>query len=108
MRRTRLNPIGRRGREWDTARRKVRTQLAAAGITSCEFRFAGCWGTVGLGLAHCCKRRYLRRDAEPGSPYHIETCALACSAVCHRILDEQMSPEMMLEQVLAAIARRAA
>ena len=104
----RIKPIGRRGREWDAARRRVRERLDAAGIRSCEFGFVGCWKTEGLSLAHAVKRRYLQRNAEVGSPYHIETCAIACMPVCHKILDEQMSAPMMLEQVMAAIARRAA
>ena len=58
-------------------------------------------------MAHAVKRRFIQRNAEPGSPEHIETIALACLH-CHRKLDEQMSAAMMLEQVMAAIARRAA
>jgi len=101
-----MRPIGRRGREWDSARRRVRARLEALGIRRCEFGFPGCYGDQCLSLAHAVKRREIRRDAEPGSPYHIETCALACTPVCHKLLDEGMSHAMMLEFVMQAIERR--
>jgi len=106
LRRTRMKAIGRRGREWDSARRAVRERLEAAGIRSCEFGFAQCTGAYQTSLAHAVKRRFVQREAESGTPEHIETVAIACGS-CHQKLDEEMSHQMMCEQVMSAIARRA-
>jgi hypothetical protein len=103
--RKRLAPIGRRGREWDSARRRVKAEFALAGITRCEFGYDGCYGRNALTFAHAVKRRYLLADAEPGSPWHIETVALACLR-CHTRLDVIMNHGEMLTAVMLAIERR--
>ena len=105
LRRSGLKPIGRRGREWDVARRRVRERLEMLGVRGCEFGFAQCTGKYQTSLAHAVNRRFLSRDAEPGTPQHIETVAVACCS-CHRRLDEDMSHAMMLEMVMNAIERR--
>jgi len=105
MKRSRLNPIGKRGRAWIAARERIIPLLLARGIFGCEFRYFNCSGDARGGLAHAVKRRKLRSCAATGSPWHIETVARACRN-CHRRLDEQMSHDEMREAVMGAIENR--
>lgn len=96
---------GRRMTAWKNARRRVKLELLAVGITVCEIGFEGCTRDDSGGLAHSIKRRHLLRDAEPGSPEHIETVVVSCLN-CHRTLDEKLPACEMKRIVMGAIARR--
>ncbi len=82
---------------WNRIRRELKIRFEAAGITTCEFRYDGCWHNDGLGFAHADKRRYL-------TPVQLQVAALAC-AVCHDIL-ERMPREEMRAAVMTVIANR--
>lgn len=104
-RRTRIQPLGTRGRVWKETRKGLKAEFLAAGIVTCEFRFEGCTGEHALSFAHCVKRRFIKRDAELGSPEHISTVGLAC-LTCHDRLDLRMSHAEMREAVMGVIANR--
>lgn len=88
---------GKRTREWERARAKLKIAFEAAGITSCEFRYNGCWVTNGLSFAHVDKRRHL----QPGELYAV---ALAC-AVCHSVL-ESLPRKQMRQTIEKTITKR--
>jgi len=93
-----LRKVGKKGQEWITARNWLRKRFNWAGITSCEFKFQGCWGDQWLSFAHCKKRRKL----EDGEIWHV---GLACQH-CHSILDEVMNHEEMHTAVHRVIHQR--
>lgn len=93
-----LRLVGKKGREWVTARAWLRRHFNYAGITRCEFRFQGCWGDASGGFAHCKKRRKL----EEGEIWHV---GVACFK-CHQRLDEVMSHDEMHMAVHAVIDKR--
>lgn len=90
---------GKRTDEWAAMRQKLKPAFERAGITSCEIRKIGCWGSVTLGYAHTHKRR----NIPTGSPLLIEV-VLACTN-CHRIV-ESMGEGMMGEYLLGIIRAR--
>lgn len=96
--RCRLNANGRKTQDWIKVRRELSIEFAAAGITSCELKYEGCWGEKALGWAHGRKRRNLR-DGELKS-----LVALVCNP-CHGRI-EYLPPEEMLAIVQDVIARR--
>lgn len=94
-----LKRAGKRTREWERIRAKLKPRFEAAGITECEFRFGGinCWRDAGLGFAHTDKRRFLKGQ-------ELENVALACNP-CHAIL-EIMDRKQMKTEILSAIRNR--
>lgn len=103
MKRSRISPTGKKGREWANVRRQIIAQLERQGIVYCEFGFDGCTRNDYLSLAHSMKRRFLGSGDD--RKWRIREVALACWN-CHRILDEVMSHEEMAEAVREAIAAR--
>lgn len=88
---------GKRTREWQAMREKLKVVFEAAGITRCEFNYDGCWHDNGLTFAHIRKRRNLHEG-------ELEKVALACMP-CHNKLE--LLPEgLMTRQVLVAIESR--
>lgn len=88
---------GKRTKEWNRIRAKLKPKFEAAGITECEFRFQGCWFNDGLSFAHCDKRRFLKG-------IQLEEVALACMP-CHYLL-EMLSREQMGIEIRSVIASR--
>lgn len=87
--------IGKKTREWERVRAKLKPLFQRAGITTCEFRFQGCWHDTALGFAHLRKRRNLL-------PGELETVALACGP-CHDKLEKM--PESMMYMAVAGIIK---
>lgn len=81
--------------EWDRIRAALKPLFEVAGITSCEFRYRGCWKDNALGFAHDAKRR-----KQPNLRY----VALSCNP-CHDLL-EVMGPEKMKAEVDRVINAR--
>lgn len=88
---------GKRTKEWQQTRERLKPRFEAVGITKCEFRFEGCWRDNGLTFAHIRKRRNLL-------PGELEKVALACIP-CHDKL-ELMPEPVMCQTVCDVIARR--
>lgn len=89
---------GKRTREWERTRAKLKPRFERVGITSCEFRYQGCWRDNALSFAHVDKRRFL-------SAGELEAVAVAC-CVCHDRLDNKMSRQEMRREVERVIANR--
>jgi hypothetical protein len=89
---------GKRTRQWERTRAILKPRFERAGITSCEFRYQGCWRGNALGFAHVDKRRFL-------APGELEKVALAC-CVCHNKLDNEMTRNEMRREVERVIANR--
>ena len=75
-----LNKIGKKGREWENARRKLKKIYYAKEITTCELMFEGCFASNFLSFAH----RYKRRD--PRCKHTFEQTILACIN-CHNKIE---------------------
>jgi hypothetical protein len=105
-RRTRIQPLGTRGRVWKETRKGLKADFLAAGITTCELRVSQyCTPDSNLGFAHARKRSRLSKYAEPGQPDHIGTVILACN-FCHDRIEIGVSHAMMEQIVMAVIADR--
>lgn len=72
--------IGRKTKEWIKASDELEEEYLLKGITSCELRFEGCWGTQALHFAH----RYKRND--PRCEHTFEGTILACNP-CHQKIE---------------------
>ena len=96
--RTQLRAIGKKGAAWIAVRKQLKQRFEWAGITICEFRFAGCYYDASGGFAHCKKRRKLLE----GEIWHV---GLACLS-CHTRLDEKMTHEEMEIEVHKIIDKR--
>lgn len=88
---------GKRTREWERRRAKLKIRFERVGITRCEFGYNGCWHNNGLSFAHTDKRRFLKGD-------QLDVVALACAS-CHPVL-EIMQREKMRAEVERVIANR--
>lgn len=84
-----MNRVGKRTREWDRVRAKLKARFMVAGITNCEFGYEGCWRFSSLGFAHTDKRRFLKGK-------ELENVALACNP-CHEILELLDRKQMRIE-----------
>lgn len=89
---------GKKTREWEKVRAKLKTAFEEAGITRCEIGCTGCWRDDGLGFAHSLKRRDIKTMEQ------MLECALACNA-CHDVI-EAMPHARMADVVRSVIARR--
>ena len=94
----RMLRAGKRTKEWQRIRERIKPLFELVGITRCEFRFEGCLGGIFLSFAHVDKRRFLK-------PGELERPALACQS-CHNKLD-LMPREKMRATVEKVIAERA-
>lgn len=90
--------VGKKTREWMTVRARLKRKFVAAGITSCELGYPGCWKDEGLGFAHGRKRRHLKGD-------EIETLTILACNPCHDRI-ETLSAPAMLAIVKSVIAER--
>jgi hypothetical protein len=89
--------VGKRGRAWNNARRKINKQNFENQITRCE----QCGTESFLGNAHRAKRRKITTESE------LMKTVLLC-AVCHELI-EHLSPEGMkraIDQIIETRAER--
>lgn len=93
-----LQKKGKKTREWDKVRAKLKVAFEKAGITSCEIKCEGCWLDAGLGFAHSVKRRFIT------TPELMAEAALACIN-CHNLI-EAMPHTRMADVVRTVIAHR--
>lgn len=81
-----LKAVGKRGREWITARNWLKKRFNWAGIISCEARIPGCHFDNMLSFAHCKKRREMLE----GEIYHVALLCLHCHEIYERLSHEDM------------------
>jgi hypothetical protein len=87
----RLGP-GKKVRDWESARRKLKMRFEIAGITSCELRWGDCAFDNYLGFAHAQKRRNVK---------DLNVVILACN-FCHDQLEIMPNMERIVTGVIAA------
>lgn len=94
-----LNPIGKKGANWNDARAQLIILFEKNGITECEIKYKGCWKDNALGFAHVDKRRFLSQE-DVRSPNKV---VLACNP-CHQIVEQESREEMRkeLDKIIAA------
>jgi hypothetical protein len=68
--------IGKKGKDWIEAKKKLKIIYAAFGITSCEVGLDGCWKNNHLTYAH----RYKRSNPKT---QHTFSQTLLCCLPCH-------------------------
>lgn len=86
LKRTRLRKLGKKGKQWVSIRAELKKRFEAAGITTCEIQYAGCWRDNGLGFCHSKKRRNC-------SEADLWIVILGCNR-CHDILETRPHAEM--------------
>jgi hypothetical protein len=91
---------GRKTKQWNATRRKLVSEFAAMGITSCELRYEGCFGEGALGFAHGRKRRHLKGD-------ELKTLVILICNPCHDRI-EFLPAEEMLRIIQEVIEKRKA
>ena len=67
-------------KEWEIARKKLKSEYQNKGITTCELRLPGCWYNNALSFAH----RYKRTD--PRCKHTFKQTILAC-VPCHQQIE---------------------
>lgn len=67
-------------KEWEIARKKLKSEYERKGITTCELRLLGCWYNNALSFAH----RYKRSD--PRCKHTFKQTILAC-VPCHQQIE---------------------
>jgi len=93
-----MNRVGKRTRNWEQERARLKKKFEKWGITSCELRYPNvCWRDNALGFAHAKKRRFLK-------PEELGIVILACSP-CHDIL-ESLPHDLMEVEVMQVIKQR--
>lgn len=78
-----MKRLGKRGREWENARRRLKKKFFELGIDFCEI----CGSRFGLSFAHSKKRRHIEGD-------ELTEVALVCIHPCHAELERLPEPEM--------------
>lgn len=97
MNRQPLKRRGKRTKEWDRVRAKLKMEFLIRGDTTCELRLPGCWRDNGLTFAHRVKRRFATTESE------LRVVCLGCLN-CHRIIEE-LGHAAMRSEVENAIKR---
>lgn len=75
---------GRRTKEWDRERAKLKKEYAAKGITTCELKKAPCWFNNALGFVHRHKRAWYYD--KPGMLGKFNQTLLGCNP-CHDLIE---------------------
>jgi hypothetical protein len=88
---------GKKTKQWDRIRAKLKQECVERSICSCELRLKGCLGSMFLGFAHRKKRRFCDEKE-----LHI---AALCCVQCHQQC-ESLPAVVMFDLVDAAIKRR--
>ena len=94
---TGLKKIGKKGRAWANARRKLKPVFERMGVVTCEAGLKGCWRDNALSFAHHSKRRKLKAG-------ELEIVALLCIP-CHDVI-ERYKPARMKRFILWLIGKR--
>ena len=89
---------GKKVKEWDRVRAKLKKQFQAQGITTCELGYDGCKRDDYLSFAHGRKRRKLEDN-------ELETLTILACQPCHDRI-ERMAHEGMLAIVQSVISER--
>lgn len=91
----RLKAVGAKGDAWAKTRAELVVRFEAAGITSCELRYEGCWVNNALSFAHSKKRRKVSSEEE------LRECILAC-VPCHNRLEYGKNMYEIVRRVIAS------
>ncbi len=81
-----MNRRGKKVKAWDSARARLKVKFQAAGIMTCELRYAGCAFDNYLSFAHSKKRRNIQGD-------ELNEVALLCIP-CHEYAERLPEAEM--------------
>lgn len=90
--------VGKKTRQWIVVRLRLKRRFDAAGVTSCELGYPGCWKDEALGFAHGRKRRHLKDN-------EIESLVVLACNPCHDRIETLPAPAM-LAIVQSVIAER--
>jgi len=84
---------GKRTIAWEQARKKLKEEYLAKGITTCELRLPGCWHDNGLSFCHRHKRSWYWSQEELLAAFN--QTILGCIH-CHNIIEykKELSDEM--------------
>jgi hypothetical protein len=97
---TSLNRFGKKAKLREKINHPNRIRFAAMGLLDvCEARLPGCWPNGRKTWAHGKKDRKLTMDER-------KYLVIRACTICHREMDEDMSPEEMLQFVIDVIANR--
>jgi hypothetical protein len=91
----RLNPRGDKVEVWEMTREILKERFQAAGITSCELRYPGCWRNNALSFAHSKKRRYIT------SQEVLEEVCLCCTS-CHQKIEFRADMYQIVRKVITS------
>jgi hypothetical protein len=91
----RLKAVGDKTDAWTKTRAELVVRFQAAGITTCELRYVGCWKNNALSFAHSKKRRKVSSDEE------LRECILAC-VPCHNRLEYGKNMYEIVQRVIAS------
>lgn len=92
----RLKRRGEKTDQWEITRKALIPRFEAAGITSCELGYYGCFRNNFLSFAHSKKRRFITSQRE------LEEVCLCCTN-CHGRIEFSKD---MYEIICKVIARR--
>lgn len=87
---------GKKTKEWESVRKKLKVEFKRVGITTCELGYPGCWRDSSLGFSHAHKRRNL-------APGEIEVVILLCSANCHPKIE--ILPEAEMAEIVHSVIK---
>ena len=101
MKRTPLKKRGKKVRQWEDARAKLKALFLEKGVTCCELtelvgRRAECWRNNSLSFAHSKKRRNIIGD-------EIYEVVLACN-ICHSTIESK--PESEMTQIVRDVIQK--
>ncbi len=91
-----MNRRGKKVQAWDRARLTLKRKFAAAGIITCELRYAGCWFDNALSMAHSKKRRHIEGD----EIYEVALLCVPCHQVAERLPESEMTD--LIRKIIAA------
>lgn len=95
-----INPLGKKGREWQGARKQLKLFFENATIMECELKYENCTKDDFLTWAHSLKRRYIDRNSGRGD--QLLECILACQN-CHQRIE--FLPKEQMEQIVLEIIK---
>lgn len=80
-----MKQVGKKGKEWEDAKKFLKQEFDKLEIYHCEFRGIGCWGE-GTTFAHVLRRRHLGRAGSDERKFNL-TNVIRCCIPCHDYLD---------------------
>src|SRR5687768_6910583 len=91
----RLKARGEKVEAWEATRAALVQRFQAAGITTCELRYEGCWRNNALSFAHSKKRRYITSQED------LEAVCLCCLN-CHGKIEFRPDMYEIVQGVIAS------